>query len=349
MKNFFIIIITLAFSQIIGAGCKKEAEPKTEKVYVAGIMLQHNITYIASLWEDGGQSYLSDGHCLSDGYYSLFVNETGSFVTGRTSVNEEIFFGHYWINRNSRTIGDGKGTLNMVNAMVENNGDIYIAGKTKKSADLVTVATYWKNEVPVYLSTNQTSSTAIAISIQGSDIYVAGNETISENGTTSQYATYWKNGQAFHVSRGHTEANSLCLNGSDVYMAGNILGENGQPSIAVYWRNGNEIQLTDGKLYACARSIFIYQNDVYVAGTTTDKKTQKLVATYWKNGTPVYLTDAKTDARANSIFVTDLAVYVAGETSSEPDRWVATYWKNGAPHYLSDDSTISSAQSIFVK
>jgi hypothetical protein len=350
ISRFTVIVFILLFA----IGCSKETV--SERVYIAGTMLDHNITYIASYWEDGVQSFLTDGTCSSDGQYSLFVDGSDVYITGSTTQNENGVFGNFWMNGNPIKIGDGSSFDNIkLNSIFAIRGDVYVAGKTTSMSDYMSIATYWKNQVPVYLNNDQTLAEATSIFVQGSDIYVAGNETIVENGIQRQYATYWKNGQAFHVSRERTEATSIYVKGTDVYMSGNIWGvyppvdENIQYNIPVYWKNGEEIQLTTGKYYAFARSIFVYNNDVYVAGTMTGVDIPNLVAGYWKNKTPVYLTDGRTNANANSIFVTNQSVYVAGDVEKDGIRKVAIYWDNNIPHYLSDESTVSSAQSIFVK
>ena len=71
-------------------------------------------------------------------------------------------------------------------------GDIFVAGY--QTINGKSIATYWKNNVPVTLSA--TTSNALGIFLFGNDIYVAGYE-IDSNG--KNIATYWKNGVATHV------------------------------------------------------------------------------------------------------------------------------------------------------
>jgi len=90
-----------------------------------------------------------------------------------------------------------------------------------------------------------------------------------------------------------------------------------------YWKNGEMIQLTDGKTDAGALAIATSGNDEYIAGYQYNTAGET-VATYWKNKKAVTLTDGKTYAKAADICVSGPNVHVIGNDGSK-----AMYWKNG--------------------
>ena len=133
--------------------------------------------------------------------------------------------------------------------------DVYVAGVEAESdpqvsGSLTLRAMYWKNGVANYLTTvAQSGAAAASIFVSGSDVYVAGYETLNNY----TYATYWKNGVATNLtSNVYSEASSIFVSGSDVYVAGfEVL--NGI-KYAVYWKNGTAVKL--GANYT-ASSIYV--------------------------------------------------------------------------------------------
>jgi hypothetical protein len=151
------------------------------------------------------------------------------------------------------------------------------------------------------------------------DVLIVGERIVSAVGSKTQEAVYWKNGELFILARNTSlsgwpdiTANSICLSGNDVYIAGQNRGK------AVYWKNGEETQLTDKD--SIAESIYVIDNDVYVAGyerkpvryfndtvlndegVWTD--TYVNVATYWKTGL------VTCGVRISSILLEELFVFL---------------------------------------
>ncbi len=243
--------------------------------------------------------------------------------------------------------------------MLTPSPDVYVAGGTFNSQNLET-AVYWKNGTVTTLGNPGDGSAANAIAVSGNDVYVAGIEGIHNN-----VAKYWKNGVPVALTDGthNASANAIAISSGNVYVAGseddgeqvaNFAGEyNG---VAKYWKNGNEVRLSDGTQNASANAIFISGNDIYVAGSTlvtipasSNSSYGTPIATLWKNGVAMYLTDGLHLSDASAVYVSGTDVYVAGfaaQTAQKNDA-VATLWKNGAPITLST-AIGSAATSVSV-
>jgi hypothetical protein len=205
---------------------------KNNIVYAAG---NHNIgtgdgfiNSRAAYWKGGKEILLSDTEHNSDAT-SIFVNETDIYVAGCESSQ-------------SKTGG-------------------YLEGY---------VATYWKNGKAIYMTDKNRYNFATSIYVSNGDVYVAGYGSDKE--TNNETAKYWKNGNEIQLTdgKGYSRANSIFVNGNDVYVAGEInpetadpdilklaFSETGANKIAVYWKNGKLIALTDKKNDASATSIFV--------------------------------------------------------------------------------------------
>jgi hypothetical protein len=96
---------------------------------------------------------------------------------------------------------------------------------------------------------------------------------------------------------------------------------------AIYYVNGKEYTLTNGKTPASANGIALSGSDVYVAGYEFNGTHR--VAEYWKNGKAVALSDGTADATANAITIVGTDVYVAGWIAAGA-MTNAALWKNGS-------------------
>jgi hypothetical protein len=132
-------------------------------------------------------------------------------------------------------------------------GNVYVSGV--QQTELRTLAIYWKNSSPVFLSTDSASgSVANSIFASGSDVFVAGWENI---GGYSR-AVLWKNGAPTILTSGDvsSSATSVVVVGSDVYAAGFSWVAPGN-YVAAYWKNGTITQLASNASSSMAYSISV--------------------------------------------------------------------------------------------
>ncbi|TLV03395.1 hypothetical protein [Dyadobacter luticola] len=125
----------------------------------------------------------------------------------------------------------------------------------------------------------------------------------------------------------------------DVYVAG--LENTDSTFVAKYWKNGQEVELTQSYYPLAVNSIAVSGNDVYVVGFGVDSSNTLVTGRYWKNGV---LEDFSKDI--SSSFLSDVEVsggdiYVAGIGVDGPNAYPA-YWKNGVSVKLGENGWAKS-------
>lgn len=274
-------------------------------VYVAGFKSNANSLVAGVYWKNGQEVSLTDGTYSSQAN-SIIVQGSDVFVAGieysglpnNTTINHNGV-AKYWKNGVGFSLTDGKYQAYATSIFVVGN-DIYVAGNTSETANGLNIAKYWKNGVAVTLTDGTTYTIARSIFVVGSDVYVAGYESPV---SSPPNAVYWKNGVKTVLTNG-AWAQSIFVSGSDVYVAGyggGYGGSSGIYSVAMYWKNGTMVKLSDATSTAQASSVFVLGNDVYVAGTINSGTIP--IATYWKNGVVKNLTNGTKNAFATSIYV----------------------------------------------
>lgn len=234
--------------------------------------------YVATYWKNGVAATLPSEGVVSEvggfgitnyGDYisGMFVSGNDVYVAGgshifQTGIDSTYHFAKYW--KNGVPTDLVKGVTEIINsasvsvddfptttAIYVAGSDVYVAGFESNGETNGQIALYWKNGVPIFLTTADVyQADAESIFVSGSDVYVAGYEII--NGLS--YATYWKNGVAniFSASGITSDAQSIFISGNDIYLAGNekINGI----TYAVYWKNGLAVKLAAN---CTAGSIFV--------------------------------------------------------------------------------------------
>ena len=293
-----------------------------------------------------------------------------------------------WKNGVASSLSDGTGYAEILDISVIDN-DVYAVGYDQTSTSPKKIAKLWKNGVAVNLSDGLNDEQAKAITVVGNDVYIVGTQYNST--TNTGVAKIWKNGFATNLGASSSSAfrdfpTSVTVSGSNVYVSG--YKRNGTESYAKYWKNGVEVNLTNGITNATANDVLVLNNDIYAVGRISFNakcwknnvltsnliveancyEAKKIVTDgsdiyilgdkvsnsvnqirLWKNGTEIIFPNIP-----NSIGPSDLAIsggdhYVCG-TRQGNSKSYAIYYKNQVKVELVNDAVISSvAATIFVK
>jgi len=155
------------------------------------------------LWANGNLQLLGQGYPISavDQFTTVGVAVSGSdvYVAGRMPAAN--YPGGYWKNGVFSSINSGS----FISSSVTTNGsDVYIAGFTYThplSASSPQQAAYWKNGT---FATIAGGSSATAIVINGTDVYILG---IDNNGNN----VVWKNGAVFETLGSASSQLATCI------------------------------------------------------------------------------------------------------------------------------------------
>jgi len=239
-------------------------------------------------------------------------------------------------------------------------GDIYIAGYSYSwMPGHISQAALIRNNESWHLTDGSREAAAYSMSVDGSVIYLAGQEggvakcwivnlenntvegiTVTDVASSCIYsiyvfrniiylagaennaAKYWILNRVQNTLRSYTLTNgNVEAKAVSIFVSGLIVHVAGyEGNVAKYWRSGVSTDLTDGRQKSSTTSMFVSGSDVYISGFEGDK------VIYWKNGVRIELSNGSQNAGATSIFVSGSDVYCGG--------WLgryATYWKNGVP------------------
>jgi len=138
----------------------------------------------------------NDKHCSANG---VFVYGSDKYVVGtQNNPTTGLAMATVWKNGNYTMLTDGNNSVGIARAVVVVGNDVYVAGYEQEnySGGGLTFAKYWKNGVPVKLSTDNSIATGIAVF--DNDVYVTG----WENNGNKDVVKYWKNGTSVSLTDG---------------------------------------------------------------------------------------------------------------------------------------------------
>lgn len=183
-----------------------------------------------------------------------------------------------------------------INDIAVNGNTVYVIGRkqmmTMDGTDYV--ATLWTNGESASLSQNY--SDAVDITIAGNDVYIAGAD-LQSNGEYTD-AVYWKNGAKNILpapapkadcgvcKTNNTQetqfsgyANSIVVEGTDVYVAGGSQNEGG----IIVWENNTSNWIGTNNASITNRGLAIGNNTVYVLGRDVNSE-NSIVSGVFTNG-----------------------------------------------------------------
>jgi hypothetical protein len=194
--------------------------------------------YVSALYVSGSDVYVAGGtYYQSAGHARFWKNGVPVDLAGQLDYATQ-----------NNTFGFPNST-----GISVSGANVYVSGV--QQTELGTLAIYWKNGSPVFLSTDSASgSVANSIFVSGSDVFVVGWQNV---GNYSR-AMLWKNGTPTQLTSGDvsSSATSVVVVGSDIYVAGFSWVAPGN-YVAAYWKNGSINQLANSSSSSTAYSISV--------------------------------------------------------------------------------------------
>lgn len=270
------------------------------------------------------------------GVGNLVMGDAGGATTQAT----------YWINDSAVVLS----TITSFATDIAMSGkDLFITGYVKDRFQNSTGAKVWKNDINTSLySLPIDGSTGEAIAVSGNNVYFAGLSMNPSEGM--QVATVWKNGIATQLSVADSYANTLRLQGSDVFVGGSEL-INGIGFSATIWKNGSRLFLN--KSGSEVKDMQIDGADIHAVGSVNLKLINQDLAppfaAYWKNGEQTVLSRVPYSL-AGSVELIGKDVYIAVQEKdiANPSLSKDKLWKNGKIYSLATGSGAFSLVDLAV-
>ena len=212
-----------------------------------------------------------------------------------------------------------------------NISDVYIAGYTSGTAvNWRFAATYWKNGVPVYLSSGINEAKAVQIAVSGNDVYVVGYENTAPSAPNKKRAVVWKNGIPTYLTSGinsEAEARDIKIVGNDVYIAGYEEETSTWRKKAKIWVNGVGNYIAGDETESYATGIGLIGSKPCITGMIIHPITGGKTATCWVDNSQVELFPRTQQSYVMDMVVSGETIYMTGNRNN--GMFVNKIMKNG--------------------
>ncbi|MFD2100304.1 Ig-like domain-containing protein [Flagellimonas iocasae] len=266
---------------------------KDNNVYVAGYEFINGVK-TALLWKnDEDPIVLSNGNGGGAEANAIFVDDTGTTFVAGNEANNGVFNAMLWRNQVGNTISDGLTSANAFDVFLDGN-DVYLVGRQRVENENFSKAKLWVNDnVDVDLTDGSSQAEAFSIYVDNGSYYISGYQYIG-----GSKAMLWQNNNQStaltNINLG--AANSVVVNGSDIYVGGTQTVSQSLDYLPTVWINGSPSPVADS---GSVRSVFIYGTDIYLAGYEAPNFNTG-IARLWVNGES---TDLGFEGQGESVFV----------------------------------------------
>jgi hypothetical protein len=233
--------VLVNFSKDVYVAQLSDVEVFNGDVYVAGIGYS-GADRFAAYWKNGVSVKLPG---FGGWARSITVSGNDVYVAG--------FFFHnshqvpvYWKNGVPTIVGEGT-VDGVADGIAVSGNDVYVVGS--EVLNNLNVSRYWKNGVELGITSNKVFSMLSGVAVSNNNVYLVGREIDG-----SSQLLYWNNFQRL-VNGPASYGSAVRVLNNDVYLSGGF--HNGSKDVASYWKNGNQVVLSDGTGNATTTSIFV--------------------------------------------------------------------------------------------
>lgn len=317
----------------------KKSVLNTPQVYAAGSVYDVNGMIFEKSWLNG---LVNNSSTVASDGKSIFIDGTDIYIAGVIYTSSQRL-GTIWKNGN---VYAQFGSITYANSVYVKDSKVYVGGI------VWTDPAIWVDGVLSYLPKLTPNSGGNVNSI-----VVSTDNQIHTVGNLLGKAILWKNGTIISLSNNASDATSIKISGTNLYVSGYEINPSNSIKIAKYWIINSSgtvtsVNLTSGtNLSAVANSIYINNGDVFVCGyENKDATGTNTDAKLWKNGALVSLSSPTNtfSSKGTSVFVKDNIAYVGGNYFINNNNIKACLWTDGVFNDYNSSSPGSYINSIFV-
>lgn len=229
------------FSKDVSAAQLSDVEVFNGHVYVAGVGYE-GADRFAAYWKNGVSVKLPG---FLGWARSITVSGNDVYVAGYFFQNSHQVPA-YWKNGVPTIVGEG--TIDgIADGIAVSGNDVYVVGH--EVLNNLTVSRYWKNGVELGITSNKVFSMLSGVAVSNNNVYLVGREIDG-----SSHLLYWNNSLK-PVNGPASYGSAVRVVNNDVYLSGGF--NNGSKDVASYWKNGDQVNISDGTGNATTTAIFV--------------------------------------------------------------------------------------------